>query len=621
MEINEKVCVRGYVDRIKKKRDIVAKMQKNENGVADGDKLVFLGKLKLRVLKDIHRRFNEYLVKEFNKSFNEYKIYLPRLKKDSIFECISIVENVSQESLWEVFEGIVDRVREICSQKKIQKFLYLYDKDEITDSFIENLTQKGYHVLKETYIPFYFLNASEDKLSEEEYVNYSKIIIVFSKRVHEPERAKKDTSRGQKIFESIVGEAVRRNVSDVHVVPGVSSYYVYFREDGFFRLQKDIPLSLDDAESFIVYMMRRAAEEVGGQFNPDTRLAYQDARISVPEGSTLFGKSFDLRLAFIPDGTPKSRLEVCMRILYKDDEMTSGVMKKHSSVIQRLKELGYLEEDIRILKSILYKRNGIVIVSGITNSGKSTLVSNLLASISDKKIGTIEDPIEYYVDSPNYVQHQLFISDQEKLNMDFVDYVKAFKRADYDIVFVGEWRNHKGLTEALLEQAYAGQLIFTTLHVGSSFQVLKGLESVFKVNIEELKPVLLLSWNQVLIPKLCPACKRKAKIVSIKADVLEVCKSFPGITDEMINQLENFALKDGYVRGEGCEKCNGKGYKGRQVIYDYFLPTVDFWENLGNDYSHYNVMKAARIKKTKIDVFLKMVTLGLVDINDVYLVL
>ena len=386
-------------------------------------------------------------------------------------------------------------------------------------------------------------------------------------------------------------------------------------------MQKSIPLSLDDAESFIVYMMRRAAEEVGGQFNPDTRLAYQDARISVPEGSTLFGKSFDLRLAFIPDGTPKSRLEVCMRILYKGDEMTSGVMKKYSDLTQRLKKLGYLEEDIRILRSILYKRNGIVIVSGITNSGKSTLVSNLLASISDKKIGTIEDPIEYYVDSPNYVQHQLFISDQEKLNMDFVDYVKAFKRADYDIVFVGEWRNHKGLTEALLEQAYAGQLIFTTLHVGSSFQVLKGLESVFRVNIDELKPVLLLSWNQVLVPRLCPECRKKVKIVSVKADVLEICKSFPGVTEGMIKQLENFVLRDGYVKGEGCEKCNGKGYKGRQVIYDYFLPTVDFWEKLGNDYSHYNVMKAARIKKTKIDTFLQMVTLGLVDINDVYLVL
>lgn len=622
METVEKAYVKEYVERIRKHGAGQSEAIKRNGAVkVDLQKFKLLGRFKLKVLKEIHREFNEYLLEEFGKDFNEYKKHLARLKKDSIFECISIIEGVSQEEVWGVFEKIVLQKREAYRQKRVPDFLYFYDRDDVSESFVERLSQNNFIVLKETYIPFSFLSVEEDDVPEERYVDYGRLVIVFTRNVRESVSLERDASRGQKVFERIMGEAVCRRASDVHVVPGVSSYYVYFREDGFFRLQKRLTLSFEEAESFVVYMMRRAAEEVGGKFNPDTRLAYQDARISVPEGSTLWGKNFDLRLAFIPDGTPRSKLEVCMRILYKDDEMTSSVMRRHGEITERLKALGYLEEDVRILKNILYKRNGIVIVSGITNSGKSTLVSNLLAGIKDKKIGTIEDPIEYYVDSPNYVQHQLFISDQEKISMDFVDYVKAFKRSDYDIVFVGEWRNHEGLTEALLEQAYAGQLIFTTLHVGSSFQVLKGLESVFRVNIEELKPILLLSWNQVLVPRLCPECKKKVKVVSVSADTLEVCKTFPGITDDMIKQLENFVIRDGYVRGEGCEKCRGKGYLGRQVVYDYFLPTVDFWERLGDDYSHYNVMKAARIKKTKIDTFLQMVALGVVDVNDVHLVL
>ena len=623
-EIVEKKAVKGYLEKISEKTKETKIFLKNnqEQEQEQEQNLARLGQFKLNVLKGLHVEFDEYLKKRFGKSFDTYKKYFLKLKEDNVFDCIAVVEGVSKDSLWEVFEKIVDRKKEVCREFGVKDFLYLSEKDRITEDFINKLKQKGYIVHQDVYVPLSVLNSlKEGSISAKDIREYAKLVLVFTRKLRSETSLERDSSKGQKIFEQIFKQAIYKEVSDVHVLPGTSCYHVYFRKDGFFEYQKDLTLSLEEAENFIVYLMRRAAEEVGGHFNPDTRLAYQDARISVTEAKVLWGKEVDLRLAFIPDGTPKSKLEVGIRILCKQERKTNELIHKKDDLVERLKELGYLEEDVKILKNVLYKRNGIVLVSGITNSGKSTLVSNLLASIKDKKIGTIEDPIEYFIDLPNYVQHQLFISDQEKISMDFVDYVKAFKRADYDIVFVGEWRNHKGLTRALLEQAYAGQLIFTTLHVGSSFQVLKGLESVFGVNIEELKPVLLLCWNQVLVPRLCLNCRKKVKIVSVRADVLEVCKSFPGVAEEMINQLESFALRDGYEKGEGCSKCEGRGYSGRQVVYDYFLPTVDFWERLGKDYSHYNVMKSARIKKTKIDVFLQLVTLGVVDVNDVYLVL
>lgn len=622
MDRDKKVHVKKFLEKAMIQSESVKEIREGVNGVEsqrDIQRKKSIGLLKLKIIKEIHETLNEYLIKKFGKEINEYKKHMVRLKKENIFECISVVEGVVLENLWNVFYRIVCQKREKY-KKSVPDFLYFLEEDGVDEEFIEKLRKKDYVVLKANYIPFDLLRFREDVISDSDLLNYSRLILVFVRRVIE-ERVghERDVGEGERIFKQILEAAVSRRVSDIHIIPGVSYYYVYFREDGFFNLQRDFILSFEQAENLIVYMMRRAAEEVGGQFNPDTRLAYQDARISFVDKEFFLKQKFDLRIAFIPDGTPRAKLEVCMRVLYKDG-VSASVEQDKVDLVSRLKGLGYFEEDVRILKNILLKKNGIVIISGITNSGKSTLVSNLLSSIRDKKIGTIEDPIEYYIDIPNYVQHQLFISDQEKISMDFVDYVKAFKRSDYDIVFVGEWRNHRGLTEAILEQAYAGQLIFTTLHIGSSFQVLKGLESVFEVNIEELKPVLLLVWSQILVPRLCSSCKKKVKHLGVKAEVLEVVKTFPGVTKDLLKQLETFTVYEGYVRGDGCDKCGGRGYKERQVVYDYFLPNVEFWERLGTDYSHYNVLKSAEIKKTKIDIFLKLVKMGLVDINDIYLV-
>jgi len=566
------------------------------------------------VLKKILREFSRYLEERFGKGVDYYKSKLLEIR-GNLFYVVSQIEKVDETEVYNKFKQIVER---IFNDYGFDRFLFF--KEDIAESRIKEWEEEGYKVIEEGFIPFSFFRKD---ITEEHLRNAILVInrekgrragdIDKSLNIEEGE----EESLGARVFRDIIFSAVVKKASDVHIVPSSTSYNVFFRIDGFFVMQPELVLPEKKGDALLTYLLRRASREVRGQFNPDTRIVYQDARISVPEVMDNFGIPLDIRIAFVPDGVTLSKMDVCIRMLYKKRKKSEHDLDLDSI----LKSLGYLEEDVEVLKSITYRKNGIVVVSGITNSGKSTLVSTLLSCIRDKKIGTIEDPIEYFVDNPNYVQHQLFISEKEKLSMDFEDYVKAFKRSDYDIVFVGEWRKHKGLTEAMLEQAYAGQLIFTTLHIGNSFQIFDATKTVFGVNPDELKPVLLLSWNQVLIPKLCEKCKKRVKKRKINKKIFSIIKNSTFLTEEMLEKIRNFEAEECFVKGEGCKECGGLGYKGRQVIYDYFVPTYDLWEKIGNNYSPYSILKNATKKKTKIDVFLEYVLRGNVSIDDIYMVI
>lgn len=526
------------------------------------------------------------------------------------------------KNIWDIFEFLESK-NKMDIHKELKKTTdTFFDTHKSTDRFIffeedlpSDTINKGYMGEKRIIlIDFPYLTAYQiQQWQPDKHVFVIKNIYAVNQNTAS---SISTSSQYEEIFKSIIRKAVEKKVSDIHIVPKTNFYVVFFRIDGFFMEQNEFRFKVNEGNDLITYLMRRAAREVkGAQFNPDTRLSYQDARVSLKDIG-----HFDARIAFIPDGYSLKNLEVVIRLLYKQIDM------ENKDVREELQKLGYMQDDIDILLTLLTKNRGICVISGITNSGKSTLVNHLLSSIKTKKVGTIEDPIEYYTENTNYVQHQLFLSDDDKMNMDFLDYIKAFKRADYDVVFVGEWRNHKGLTDALIEQAFAGQLIFTTLHIANSFQIFEALHYMYGVEFEKLKSVLLFSLNQVLIPKLCDKCKKPTssiddRIVNVIKRRIEISTT---IDDKNRAKIDSFLAREKrdtklYIKGEGCGNCSGVGYKGRRVVYDYFVPNYTFFYNL-RDFSYSEVLNKAEQHtktKTKIDIFLDLVKKGEFSINDI----
>jgi type IV pilus assembly protein PilB len=432
---------------------------------------------------------------------------------------------------------------------------------------------------------------------------------------------------GQKLFANILTKAIRKNTSDIHIIPKKNKYALFFRIDGIFVEQKELSMLKEDGDVLITYLLRKSAEKVKGSFNPDNRLTVQDAKMTVDFIPNV--KDLDIRLAFVPNGLGEGDLEIVIRLLYKKTASRTEFL----NVEETLLKLGYLPEDVPIILNTVKKRSGLIVVSGVTNSGKSTLITHMLASVTDKKIGTIEDPIEFWLPNENISQHQIFVPKDENLQIDFVDYVRAFKRSDYDIIFVGEWRRHNSLTEAILEQAYAGQLIMTTLHIPTSFHIFEGLRTAFGVNPTYVYPVLLLSFNQTLIPTLCPHCKvplnQKLEQIGEHSKLLGEIRNamatsvtmLPDTVASYITNLEALIQEDlVYTKGAGCEHCNNIGYSGRTPIYDYFLPSSDLEE----EWSQKNtnalppslILRYSPVKKLKFYVFLRKLAQGIVDIFD-----
>lgn len=564
---------------------------------------------------------NNFLKEKFGKekdvNFYSRKMYQEKNLKN-IWESIAFVENVD---LNKFYVELMNKALALADEAGIKLFFLersFGNLDEIREYLCKNkrLNVRVEHkIIKLTfpYIPLYLLKEEED---------LSKVLFIVTFGFEKVEKKKESEAelnvKYEKLLFEIIRKALLRGASDVHIYHKRQFYYVYYRVHGFYVEDEENRLSVESGLEFITYLLRKASTETKGiQFNPDNRLTAQDARISL----FLDGKKVDLRLVFIPDGYSLQHLEVVIRLLLSKEEEKEG---DEGELEKKLLNLGYLDEDILVLKTFLSKSKGVCVISGITNSGKSTLIHTLLSSIKHRKIGTVEDPIEFYLWNKNVVQHQIFLTHDENLRMDFADYIKAFKRGDYDVIFIGEWRNHKGLTESIIEQSFAGQLIWTTLHIANSFQIYEALHHMYGVEFEELKAVLLLSWNQVLFPKLCDGCK--VVIRSLPKEFIDKLnlhfKMSLAYSERILSGFYDSILsghKEFWGKGKGCEKCGGLGYVGRTVIYDYFVPNFEFYQNL-KGFSFVDVYLTAKefsLAKTKLDVFLEKVQKGEVSILDV----
>ena len=327
-----------------------------------------------------------------------------------------------------------------------------------------------------------------------------------------------------KLVTMMLVEAYNSRTSDIHVEPLEKRLRVRFRIDGVLHEMQNPPKKLQAA------IVSRLKIMTGTMSIAEKRLP-QDGRIQVKMGK----KQLDLRVSTIPTAHGES---VVMRILDK------------SSLSLGLPQLGFLSDDQEVFERLLRLPDGILLVTGPTGSGKTTTLYACLNYINkpDKKLITVEDPVEYQMSGINQVQVNADVG------MTFPAALRAMLRQAPNIIMIGEIRDPETANIAI-NAALTGHLVFSTLHTNDAPSAVARLVDI------GVQPFLVSSavramMAQRLVRKICPNCKEPTELTEAEISAL-------GIDATQISSAS-------VMRGAGCEKCKGLGAKGRMGIFEIF---------------------------------------------------
>ena len=327
-----------------------------------------------------------------------------------------------------------------------------------------------------------------------------------------------------KLVTMMLVEAYNSRTSDIHVEPLEKRLRVRFRIDGVLHEMQNPPKKLQAA------IVSRLKIMTGTMSIAEKRLP-QDGRIQVKMGK----KQLDLRVSTIPTAHGES---VVMRILDK------------SSLSLGLPQLGFLSDDQEVFERLLRLPDGILLVTGPTGSGKTTTLYACLNYINkpDKKLITVEDPVEYQMSGINQVQVN------PEVGMTFPAALRAMLRQAPNIIMIGEIRDPETANIAI-NAALTGHLVFSTLHTNDAPGAVARLVDI------GVQPFLVSSavramMAQRLVRKICPNCKEPAELTDLEVSALGVDRA----------QLSEASV----MKGAGCEKCKGLGAKGRMGIFEIF---------------------------------------------------
>jgi type II secretory ATPase GspE/PulE/Tfp pilus assembly ATPase PilB-like protein len=328
-----------------------------------------------------------------------------------------------------------------------------------------------------------------------------------------------------KLVMQLLTEAFRLRASDIHIEPLETSVRVRYRLDGKLVHVDTHPKKLLPA------IIARLKVMSGSMSIAEKRLP-QDGRIQLKMGD----KEVDLRVSSVPSNHGES---IVMRILDK------------TALLLGLPELGFFSDDQTLFSQMLGLPDGILLVTGPTGSGKTTTLYACLNVINrpDKKIITVEDPVEYELPGINQVMVKTDIG------MTFAAALRAMLRQAPNIIMIGEIRDAETANIAI-NASLTGHLVFSTLHTNDAPSAVARLADI------GVKPFLIASavravLAQRLVRKLCPICKGPAELTDKEMRALS---------------LDASRMTDATIFGPvGCEKCRGGGFKGRMGIFEIFV--------------------------------------------------
>ncbi len=344
-------------------------------------------------------------------------------------------------------------------------------------------------------------------------------------------------------------EAYQMRASDIHLEPLEKRFRVRFRVDGVLMEMTNPPKKLQSA------IISRLKIMTGSMSIAEKRLP-QDGRIQVKMGKN---KAIDLRVSTIPTNHGES---IVMRILDK------------SSLSLGLPQLGFLSDDQEIIEQLLKLPDGIMLVTGPTGSGKTTTLYGCLHYINkpDKKLITVEDPVEYVMSGINQVQVNADIG------MTFPAALRSILRQAPNIIMIGEIRDVETANIAI-NASLTGHLVFSTLHTNDAPSAVARLVDI------GVQPFLVSSAvraiiAQRLVRKVCPKCAQPYELTTAELSALGLDES----------QLEGATVK----KGVGCDNCKHLGYKGRMGIFEMFLIDDEVRHMVNNKASTVELRKRAR---------------------------
>lgn len=328
-----------------------------------------------------------------------------------------------------------------------------------------------------------------------------------------------------KFVNQVLLEACRDRATDVHIEPFEDELLVRYRIDGVLHETK-VPQAIKNFQSAIISRIKIMAN-----LNIAERRLPQDGRIRIKIGDD----KVDLRVSIMPTPFGES---VMIRIL-------------SSNILFGLQNLGFLKRDLEILEKMIKNPHGIIFVTGPTGSGKTTTLYASLSKINDrdKKIITIEDPIEYQL--KGIMQMQV----QPKIGFTFANALRSMLRHDPDVMMVGEVRDYE-TAEITIRVALTGHLVFSTIHTNDAAG---GVTRLIDMGVE---PFLVASAvecfiAQRLVRVICDNCRKE-----FKPDK-EILKEL-GVSRMDLSKIK-------LHEGKGCESCRFTGYKGRTAIYEILV--------------------------------------------------
>jgi type IV pilus assembly protein PilB len=349
----------------------------------------------------------------------------------------------------------------------------------------------------------------------------------------------------RKLLNLVLMQAIRDKASDVHFEPFEKEYKMRYRIDGVLYEMVPPPKHIATAISSRIKVM--------ANLDIAERRLPQDGRISL----TVQGNPVDLRVSVLPTMFGES---VVLRILDR------------SQLQLDVEKLGLRTNEVKILRQLIHKPNGIIIITGPTGCGKTTTLYAALSELNDieTKVITTEDPIEYDIDGVIQVQMK------PDIGVTFAKCLRSILRQDPDVIMVGEIRDLE-TAEISAQASLTGHIVFTTLHTNDAPS---SIARLLDLGIEPFLVTATLEGivAQRLIRKICEHCKTPFE--PTESQLMEL-----GLT------LNDVKGKQFYY-GKGCSRCNNTGYRGRTGIFEIMTFNDEIRELIMNHAST-NILRTA----------------------------
>ena len=502
------------------------------------------------------------------------------------FKKAYLIQNSWVPLSWEMTGGVVevliedpkditktDNMSALIKAKKIDLSVGIKeDIEKIIKYFFEKKTEVGKAIEDESDDSFALMpdiDFEEEEETEEEVL----------------EDLDETSSQVVRTVDQILISAYRKNASDVHVEPSsiTKKLNIRFRIDGVCQNVLQMPIA--NAKGIISRIKIMSNLDIAERRLP------QDGKIKFKRKGI---KPFELRVATLP--TAGGYEDAVLRVLPE-----SGAMK--------LDDMGLNKRNIEIIKNLISQPYGLFLVVGPTGSGKTTTLHSALAYINkpEIKIWTAEDPVEI----TQYGLRQ--VECKSKIGLDFARVMRAFLRADPDIIMIGEMRDNETASIGI-EASLTGHLVFSTLHTNSAPETVTRLLDM-GLNPLNFSDAFLGVLAQRLVRRLCKKCREEYHPSEEEFDDLIMLYGKKYFESSGIIYTPDITL----YRAKGCEACHGTGYKGRLGIHELMKGTKEIKRIIKKEATteELSVQAAKDGTTTLIQDGIKKAFEGLTDLNEI----